>query len=301
MIVRLFLLAGLAGMALSAQSIAFTFDDGPTAGAIHFTPEQRNNALLDQLKAQGLRSMLFLTLKEGKPERLALVRAWGEAGHGIGNHTVTHPNFHSPKITLKAYQDEVLRCDALIRTLPGYTKRFRFTYLKEGATAAKRDGFRRFLASIGYLQAPVSVDASDWYYNARLEEALEKNPALDLAPWRKAYLEHLWDRAQYYEGLSRTVLGRSAKHVILLHHNLVNALFLGDAIQLFKEKGWRPIDAEEAFRDPLYGIQPSALPAGESLLWALAKQNGVKGLRYPAEDGPYEKAAIDRLETGAHP
>ena len=293
------LLANLMGAALSAQSIAFTFDDGPGASPIHFTPRQRNEAILGHLKAAGLHSILFLTLQKGTPDRLALVRAWGEAGHGIGNHTVTHPHFH--KTSLKAYQDEVLACDALIRTLPGYTKRFRFTYLKEGDTAAKRDGFRIFLAAQGYLSTPVSVDASDWYYNSRLEEALEKKPGLDLDPWRKAYLAHLWDRARYYDGLSQTLLGRSAKHVILLHPNLVNALFLGDAIRMFQEKGWKPIDAEEAFRDPLYGLQPSNLPAGESLLWALAKQQGLKGLRYPAEDGPYEKAAIDRLETGARP
>ncbi len=188
----------------------------------------------------------------------------------------------------------MVACDQVIRTLPGYARRFRFTYLKEGDTAEKRDGFRVFLAGQGYLQGQVSVDASDWYYNARLEKALEAKPGLDLAPWRKAYVAHLWDRAQYYDGLSRAVLGRSAKHVLLLHHNLVNALFLGDVIAFFREKGWTLIDAEEAFRDPLYSLQPSTLPGGESLLWSLARQVGLKGLRYPAEDDVYEKDILDK-------
>jgi hypothetical protein len=42
-------------------------------------------------------------------------------------------------------------------------------------------------------------------------------------------------------------------------------------------------------------MRPDILPAGESILWALAKQKGVPGLRYPAEDDVYEKPILDRL------
>jgi hypothetical protein len=45
-------------------------------------------------------------------------------------------------------------------------------------------------------------------------------------------------------------------------------------------------------------MKPNTLPAGESILWALAKERGVNGLRYPAEDGPYEQAILDRVESG---
>ena len=38
-------------------------------------------------------------------------------------------------------------------------------------------------------------------------------------------------------------------------------------------------------------------PAGESLVWALAKETGKfeSILRYPGEDDVYEKAALDKL------
>ena len=112
---------------------------------------------------------------------------------------------------------------------------------------------------------------------------------------RDAYLQHLYNRAQYYDGLSRAVLGRSVAHVLLLHHNLINALFLRDVVQMFERKGSTWIDSEAAFEDPVYAMRPSVLPAGESILWALAKESGIPGLRYPAEDEIYEKPILDRL------
>jgi hypothetical protein len=87
------------------------------------------------------------------------------------------------------------------------------------------------------------------------------------------------------------------KHTILTHFNLLNGLFLGDLMAMFKQKGWQLIDAEEAYKDPVFDAQPEILPAGESIVWALAKASGKidKDLRYPAEDGEYERAAMDKL------
>jgi peptidoglycan/xylan/chitin deacetylase (PgdA/CDA1 family) len=65
--------------------------------------------------------------------------------------------------------------------MPGYTRRFRFPYLKEGNTREKRDGFRAFLDSNDYTTAPVSVDTSDWYYSNRLRDRLKLDPQADCA------------------------------------------------------------------------------------------------------------------------
>ena len=74
-------------------------------------------------------------------------------------------------------------------------------------------------------------------------------------------------------------------------------MFLGDLIEMFKIKGWKLINAEDAFKDPAYSMSPKILPAGESLLWALAKESGKfeSELRYPGEDGDYLKDEMDRL------
>jgi hypothetical protein len=99
----------------------------------------------------------------------------------------------------------------------------------------------------------------------------------------------------YYEGLARKLGFRNVKHTLLLHTNELNATFLPAIIAMFRGKRWKVVDAKEAFEDPVFRRQPDVLPAGESLLWSLAKEKGLPGLRYPGEDDAYEKPLLDAL------
>jgi len=65
----------------------------------------------------------------------------------------------------------------------------------------------------------------------------------------------------------------------------------------FESAGWQWIDASLAFEDEVFRRQPQTLPAGESLVWALAKETGRfdSRLRYPDEDGDYEMPKMDAL------
>jgi len=156
---------------------------------------------------------------------------------------------------------------------------------------------REFLATHGYRTGHVTIDASDWYYDNRLRQRLAVDAAFDVNRFRQPYLDHLWDRAQFYDSLSTKVLGRSVPHTLLIHWNLLNSLFLGDVLEMFRGHGWRIVDAQPAFRDPIFLRAPKIAPAGESLLWALAKETGKfdSVLRYPGEDDVYEKPKLDRL------
>jgi hypothetical protein len=65
---------------------------------------------------------------------------------------------------------------------------------------------------------------------------------------------------------------------------------------MFRSKGWKVISAREAFRDPIFSRSPDTLPAGESLIWSLAKEAGHGAeLRYPGEDDVYEIPKMDKL------
>lgn len=169
--------------------------------------------------------------------------------------------------------------------------------LKEGDTAAKRDAMRAFLAKHGYRNGHVTIDNSDWAIDLRLTARLRNDPAADVKPYRDFYLEHMWARSEYYDALAQRVLGRPIKHTLLVHFNLLNGLFLNDLLAMYKAKGWQLVDAEEAFTDPVFSSKPKVLPAGESIVWSLAKENGTiaKSLRYPAEDGEYETARMNKL------
>lgn len=288
----------LLALTARAQGISLTFDDGldPRSQA---DAAVWNAAILKALDAADVTSMILPACRVTEsPAGLELVKAWGAAGHGIGNHTWSHPNLSSATVSAQVFIADVERCDRVLNTLPGWTPRLRFPYLKEGATAEKRDAARAWMAANGYRPAAVSIDGSDWYYNTRWLAWRQAHGERDDARYRQAYLEHLWERANYYDGLSRRLLGRSANHVLLLHTNAINAAFLGDVVRMFRTRGWKIISPEEAFADPLYAMQPQYLPAGESILWALAKQAGFEGLRYPGEDGKYEQPRLDELEAG---
>jgi hypothetical protein len=225
-----------------------------------------------------------------------ILHQWSAAGHRIGNHTYNHIPL-SGKIAPENFEAEILRTDEILRSHAGFRKWFRFPLLKEGQTREIRDRLRAFLALHGYRNGAVTIDASDWYYNQRLLDRIGAESSFDVTRYRQPYLDHIWDRAQFYDLLAQEVLGRSVSHTLLIHYNLLNALFLGDLLAMFRSKGWGVVDAEEAFADPIFKLQPDTAPAGESLIWALAKETGkFEGrLRYPGEDDTYEKPLLDRL------
>lgn len=278
-----------------ARTLALSFDDGLDPREQPFASAW-NASILDALSRAKVRSILFAAgSRVDSAEGIALVKAWGDAGHRIGNHTYLHRSLGSTRITLDAFIADCERNEALLKDLPGWSRRLRFPYLKEGDTAEKRDGFRAWMDRHGYRSGAVSIDASDWYYDARYRTWRTSHPDADPSSFRQAYLAHLADRAAYYEALSQRVLHRDAKHVLLLHTNAINAAFLPDVIVMFRAHGWTIVAPDDAYDDPVYAMRPSVLPAGESLLWSLAKEAGAPGLRYPAEDDVYEKPLLDAL------
>ena len=225
-----------------------------------------------------------------------ILKQWSDAGHWIGNHTYSHRALLG-KITADEFESDLLRNEKVLAKYSSFHKWLRFPALKEGETREIRDRLRHFLAQHGYRNGAVTIDASDWYYNNRLLARLEQNRDFDVKLYREPYLNHIWHRAQFYDQLSRDVLGRSVSHTLLIHYNFLNSLFLGDLLQMFRAKGWTVIGADEAFSDPVFERHPDIVPAGESLIWALAKETGrfENRLRYPGEDDSYEKPVLDRL------
>ncbi len=277
--IRFLALGAILGGTSRAQSVAFTFDDGPRLKATPLmSPEARNAALLAALAKHQVKAALFVTLANGadRPEGLALAKAWGAAGHAIGNHTVTHLDLNSKTTTLKQYEDEISVCDHVIHSLPGFQPWFRFTFLREGDTPEKRDGMKAFLKTRGLRNAYVSLDTSDWRLDAALEHVLNEHPHADLAPFRAIYLAHLRQRAEAYRDLSRRLFGRDIPQVMLLHHSLINALFLEDAIQQFLAMGWTIIDPGTAYQDFAYTLDPQRPSPGQSLLISAARSLGYR-------------------------
>ncbi|MDZ7624581.1 MAG: polysaccharide deacetylase family protein [Ignavibacteriaceae bacterium] len=291
----------LSNYSLFAQeksSVCFTFDDGNPKDILNYDNEVWNKMILDQLTERDLQAVLFvcgrnLDNEDGK----MVLESWDRAGHIIANHTYSHLNYNNPKNDFEKFRDDILRCDSLISGYNNFQKYFRFPMLKGGETREKRDSINAFLHRTGYKNGYVTIDNSDWFINSRMIKFMEENPGESIEKYKKYYIEHLIDRAKYYDEIAFKLLGRRVKHTLLLHHNLTSALFLGDLMEAFEKEGWELINADDAFTDPVFEMIPDIIPAGESIIWGLARESGKFDdvIRYPAEDSPYEEERMNQL------
>ena len=89
--------------------------------------------------------------------------------------------------------------------------------------------------------------------------------------------------------MARRTLGRSPRHVLLLHENDLAALFIGDLVTELRARGWTIISATEAFADPIAELEPDTLFLGQGRIAALAHEAGMApdSLVSPTEDEDY--------------
>lgn len=281
----------------NALDLAITIDDPMVERSNDLTYQEVNQRILTTLSKNKLQAYLFVCGKRvDSAEGKALLKTWDDAGHGLGNHSYSHSLFESPKATLAVFTADVDRNSSI---LDGYKNRiplFRFPFLHEGNTKELRDGFRNYMSQHNLKNGYVTVDASDWYISDRLVSAQNRG-VKDLSKYRDYFISHILERVRYYDNLAKQVLGRSPRHTLLIHHNVLSALYLDNLIHALKKNGIHMINAEEAYKDPIAKISPDNVPAGQSLIWALAKATGRfdRELRYPGEDGEYETSKMDKL------
>jgi len=281
-----------------APHIAFSFDDGITGDVLNYSNDAWNSMIREHLAKYNIKAIWFVRSKGmDNPQGIGLVYKWEEAGHLIGNHTYNHRNLSSKNLFVDEYIEDIKKCNDFLYQFKNYRKIFRYPYLKTGNTVAKRDSVRKFLLDNGFKQGWVTIDASDWYINSRLIERLKQNLKADISGYRKYFVNHIFDRANYYNDLSLKINKRQIHHTLLLHLNLTSALFLSDLIEKFKSEGWIIDDYEIAIKDLIYNELPIAMPSEQSLIWLQALETGKydKILRYPGEDGEYERENMDKL------
>ena len=282
-----------ANITAQAKSLALSFDDGLNP-AFNAQAEQINAQILKHLHDHQIKTIVFPSLiKIGDYQGKQLIQAWGQSGHLIGNHSALHQNLNKENVTVHDYLHSIEQADTVLKTLPNYIRIYRYPFLKEGNSAEKRDAVYHWLEQHQYRIGGVSIDASDWFYNRKYLDYAKQQDQNKLDRLKQAYIAHLLHRADYYDQLAQFTINRSPQHVLLLHVNAINAAFLKDVITAFQQHGWTFISAEHALQDPLYTQHSQNIPAGESVIWSIAKTKGLENLRYPAEDAPYE---IDNLK-----
>jgi peptidoglycan-N-acetylglucosamine deacetylase len=277
--------------------LALTLDDPTLSFGSVLKWQEAKNRILKAISEKSVRAALFVCgMRVDEADGAKLLSAWDQAGHLICNHSYSH-KFYGEQTSYADFAVDFLKNERVIAPYHNRTALFRYPFLKEGDTADKRDRFRALLKERGYRVGHVTIDASDWYVSQRFIDRLGKQPKAPIAPYRDYLIAHLLDRAAFYRQLALEVLGRDIRHTLLMHFNPLNAFVLPEVMSAFESAGWQWIDASLAFEDPIFRSLPQTLPAGESLVWALAKETGrfENRLRYPGEDDAYEKPKMDAL------
>ena len=283
----LILAANTARAGESPKRIAFTFDDAPRSAGALMSAEERTTMLLDSLaKGEVEGAMFFATtrnLERRGEEGERRLRQYVEAGHTLANHTHTHASVN--RTSAEDFLEDVAEAKRRLEPFPGNTPYFRFPYLDEGDTEAKRDAVRAGLEKMGLAQGYVTVDNYDWYLQALFDEAIRAGVPMDLDGWKSLYVEMLVSAVRHYDAMAVESLGRSPAHVLLLHENDLAALFIDELAAAIRDEGWEIIPAVEAYEDPLARMEPDTMRLSQGRVAAHASIAGVpdERLRHPLE------------------
>lgn len=257
------------------KEIAITFDDAPRPGNEIMSADKRTDKLLNALRSAAVEEAVFFALeknlKRGGEKRL---QKYADAGHVIANHSGSHPDLH--QISAEQFRNDIESADRALRTFPGFRAWFRFPYLHEGDSIEKRDGIRAALIEMNYEHGYVTIDNYDWYIDKLAVEAVKRGDEVNFDELGKLYVDNLVDAVKFYDELARIHLGRSPKHVLLLHENDMAALFVDDLVAQLRENGWRIIPASEAYEDPIARHVPDTLFLSQGRVAAIAHEMGAR-------------------------
>ena len=274
----LFSLLLAASPAAAEKRIALTFDDVPRAPGAFLTPVERTPMLIDALRRAGVEQAAFF-VTTGNLDRPfgaggeARIAAYVAAGHVIANHSHSHRWLH--RTPTEDYVADLDRAAQWLAGRPGYRPWYRFPFLDEGRQdLARRDAVRAALRERGLRNAYVTIDTYDWYLENLAREAVQQGRTVDRDALRDLYVESLVALAEFNEQRAVETLGRSPAHVILLHETDVAALFVADLVAALRERGWRIVTTDEAYRDPIAQIEPETLFLGSGRVAAIAHAAG---------------------------
>lgn len=93
---------------------------------------------------------------------------------------------------------------------------------------------------------------------------------------RSAYVDLLADGVEFYDRVAVKELGRSPRHVLLLHEDDLAALYLGDLVARLRKTGWEIVSPDVGFRDPIASVEPDTLLLGQGRVIALAAAQAIK-------------------------
>jgi peptidoglycan/xylan/chitin deacetylase (PgdA/CDA1 family) len=222
---------------------------------------------------------------------------YGESGHLLGNHSHFHQRPH--ELGSEEYVRGIAIAHDSLKALTGFVKWYRHPFLDEGRTVGLRDSLRAALDSLDYMNGYVTVDNYDWHLDRCFQEAVKSGREVDYDRLRGLYVDVIWDAILFYDEIGREELGRSPKHILLLHENDLAALCIDTLVGHIRGHGWKIISPRDAYSDPVADIATETLFNNQGRIAAIAAAHGIKPMRliHPAEDVNFLDSLIDAAEV----
>lgn len=271
LIALLFAVNGYAG------EVALSFDDAPRSSSACLTGIERTRMLIAKLDSLEIPQVVFFCKTDMLPyhDGRKRLEMYAEAGHLLGNHTHSHQRISEPG--LDGYIKDIKTADGILTGIPNSVKWFRFPFLDEGKTVEARDSLRQALAEMGYMNGYVTVDNYDWYLDKLFNDAFKAGRDIDFEKLGEIYVDILWQAISYYDSVAIEALGRSPRHVLLLHENDLAALYIDRLAEKIRSNGWKLISPADAYEDPIADHLPDVLMNNQGRTMAIAKEKGLSG------------------------
>ena len=279
----------------SHRYVAFTFDDLPSS---HKNGKYVIEHITEKLTNHNVPAIGFVNegklYRNDKPdeEQISLLELWLNKNLELGNHSYSHISIDEVK--LDAYKADVLLGEKITRQLLHERGKeltyYRHTQLRTGPTLEIKTDLEKFLKEHGYIIAPVTMDNNDYIFANIYEKAKAKNDTAMMNNIGSEYIKYMETIVKHFEKLSMDFLGYEIRQTLLLHANSLNADYLDNLIQLFKDRNYEFTTLAEALKDPAYQLKDVPVKKGLSWLhrWMLAK-----GLEMNEEPG--EPKSISEL------
>ncbi len=296
LLIQVLLLFMLSAGNIPAGEIALSFDDAPWPNQHYLSGLERTEMLIHKLDSLDIDQVVFFCTTERLRwhHGYQRLRMYGEAGHLLGNHSYSHQR--PGKIGCEAYIQDIRQAHDSLKGMTGFVKWFRYPMLDEGRTVPARDSLRSALEKLGYKNGYVTIDNYDFYLERAFQQAIKDGRTVDYDKLRDLYISVLWDAIRFYDDLARNALGRSPRHILLLHENDLAALFVDELITHLRENGWKIISPVEAYKDSIASHVPDVLMNNQGRVAAIAREKGFerRQLHHEAEDKAYLDSLIEK-------
>jgi peptidoglycan/xylan/chitin deacetylase (PgdA/CDA1 family) len=297
----IFALAGVFALPLAAQprhahphklKMAVTIDDLPAHGDLPpgLTPLDVALTMIAHLKQENLPPTYgFINADKIALDPIGpqVLQAWRDAGQPLGNHTWSHASLD--ETTAEAFENQILQNEpTLAHFMPHEDWHwFRYPYLDEGDTLAKRRAVRAFLFAHHYRIAEVSMDFEDYLWNDPYARCMARHDDVAIERLHDTYLSTAASYIKVFRTLSHLTYGRDVPYVLLLHIGAFDARMLPELLAMYRKHGFTFVSLPEATQDRAFARDPDVGVKGGGTLqemWMTKRK-----LDFPTNTKPYKE------------